>query len=169
MRIKKFVEVKCAFCKAKVLKEQKEYKRRIKKGKNKFYCNLSCAAKDNPILVENAQYNQSHRKESYLKLINSPNFHQNSIDELTPFRILICNCKSKAKQKEKSFDITVQDLKLQWDIQKGICPYTGYPMILPSRIPNYIKGSTSPFLVSIDRIDSSLGYLKGNVELVCVW
>jgi hypothetical protein len=41
-----------------------------------------------------------------------------------------------------------------------VCPYTGKKMSLGKE--------TSPYSASLDRIDSSKGYMKGNVEFVCL-
>lgn len=48
--------------------------------------------------------------------------------------------------------------------QKGLCYITNIPMI--GRYST--KENHSPYQISIDRIDSSKGYLKGNVCLVCL-
>lgn len=57
-------------------------------------------------------------------------------------------------------DITPEYLKQLWDSQHGICPYTGFDMEL---IGNSLNQA------SLDRIDSTKGYIKGNVEFVCLF
>ena len=60
-------------------------------------------------------------------------------------------------------DISVQDLQDQWDKQRGICPYTGWKMKLRLR-----KKGSSPYQASLDRIDSSCGYVRGNIQFVAL-
>jgi hypothetical protein len=52
-----------------------------------------------------------------------------------------------------------------WEKQKGICPYTGLKMVLQG---NQLKNTDLPNTTSVDRIDSSKGYVEENVELVCI-
>ena len=89
--------------------------------------------------------------------------NENKKSMLTPFRYYIKN----SSKRSKLFTITLQDLKDQWDYQKGICPYTGYPMILNSLNPD-LKSLNRMYLASLDRIDSNLGYTKNNIEFVCL-
>lgn len=63
-------------------------------------------------------------------------------------------------------DINASYLKDLWESQKGVCPYTGYKMHLPRNTAAF-KKNDNPKRVSLDRIDSNLGYVKGNVEFVC--
>lgn len=44
----------------------------------------------------------------------------------------------------------------------GRCELTGIPFEEP------VKGTRNPFVASLDRIDSTLGYFAGNVRLVCL-
>jgi len=62
-----------------------------------------------------------------------------------------------------SVTITVQDLRNQWEKQRGICPYTGWRVNLRTRV-----GKTSPCQASLDRIDSSRGYLPDNIQFVAL-
>ena len=146
-----------------VKKFKKEYDRRIRDGKNKFYCNISCASKANPSLVENARIKKENPREAYLLMHKY--YKPRKKDELSPFRSYL----RKMKQRIKSFcghrncDISAQDLKDVWDKQKGICPYTGIEM----KLKEY-TGPSCPYNGSIDRIDSSKNYSKDNIEYVCL-
>jgi hypothetical protein len=63
----------------------------------------------------------------------------------------------------KVIDVTLDDLKNQWDTQGGICPFTGIQLMLS----NYSKINTDPIKsASLDRIDNSKGYIKGNIRWV---
>lgn len=56
-------------------------------------------------------------------------------------------------------DLSLQDLRQLWDNQKGLCAYSGVPMTWDD--------SNRYTTVSIDRIDSSKGYVRGNVAFCC--
>ena len=55
--------------------------------------------------------------------------------------------------------ITFEDIKLLYESQRGNCALTGLPM--------HATTDESDLSVSVDRIDNNLGYVLGNVRLVC--
>lgn len=67
-------------------------------------------------------------------------------------------CTNARQRKSKEFNITETDLLDLWGKQEGLCAYTKLPMTATSN-----QHST----VSLDRIDSSKGYIVGNIQLVC--
>jgi hypothetical protein len=69
---------------------------------------------------------------------------------------------SQARRSGKEFDLTEKDLKDIWERQRGICPYTGIPMLLPKN--SATKLPKTPDRASLDRIDSKKGYTKDNVQ-----
>ena len=75
-------------------------------------------------------------------------------------------CQQK-KKKKKDFDLTTEYLKEIWNLQKGICPYTGIKMKLPKCGKDWDHTFTMDKM-SLDRIDSDKGYIKGNVQFVCL-
>lgn len=50
-----------------------------------------------------------------------------------------------------------------WNQQEGICPYTGVKLELKK---HRNRGEKIPYQASVDRIDSSKGYVRGNIEFV---
>lgn len=82
----------------------------------------------------------------------------------TPFRRMFYRA-YHTKNKRKECSITLDDVRNQWEKQKGICPYTGLKMILPTTSKRAIY---CPRMASIDRIDSSKPYEKNNIQIVCV-
>jgi hypothetical protein len=71
--------------------------------------------------------------------------------------------KSKRKHLKKAIlvcTVTYQDLLDLWESQQGRCALTNMPM---DHVFNSLK------TVSVDRIDSSEGYVPNNVQLVCKW
>lgn len=73
--------------------------------------------------------------------------------------------RSQAEHRKWDWDLPVHVL---WDIyanQDGKCAVTGVKL-------SHLKGTQrhkNPWAISIDRIDSDLGYIPQNVRLVCHW
>jgi len=74
------------------------------------------------------------------------------------------NC---ARGRTLEFAITIDDLIALYEKQKGLCVYSGVKL---THISYGTKGNNKckyPYNASIDRIDSSKGYIKENIQLVC--
>ena len=70
--------------------------------------------------------------------------------------------RSKAVQRKKAGEVISLDaLELLWQIQQGRCALTGWPMTME------LANGVVPTNCSIDRKDSKIGYVVGNVQLVC--
>lgn len=80
------------------------------------------------------------------------------------FQFILKACLASAKRKNLEFNLTKEYLKSLWEKQSGKCAYTGIQLEPPTH--KYLQ---SPRKGSLDRIDSSKGYIKGNVEYVCVF
>lgn len=145
----KTIDLTCAYCGAAVQKPLNEYKRQIKSGSTRFFCNLSCATftrnKENP------------PKGNISNLINK-------IDEYSQFKSYVQRAKFRSKNKY-NYDITVEYLKKLWEEQKGICPFTKWDLILPKN-SNIGFEASLPENASLDRIDNSKGYIEGNVRFI---
>jgi hypothetical protein len=70
------------------------------------------------------------------------------------------------KDPRRQLMVTVEDLKNQWDKQKGICPYTGILLKIPRSAYGWEKIPKNFLRASIDRIDSSKGYTKDNIQFI---
>lgn len=68
----------------------------------------------------------------------------------------------RSKQKNIYNDLTLDYLMYLWERQKGCCALTGIPMTY-----KFYEGRVNTN-VSVDRIDSTKGYSKDNVQLVCM-
>lgn len=75
---------------------------------------------------------------------------------------ILCRIRNKAKTnqhiKYREYNLTVEYLVDLWQKQNQRCALTGKQMTYKFR---------NLFSVSIDRIDSDVGYIEGNVQLVC--
>lgn len=147
----------CKNCGNQFEKSKNEYNRKIKLG-TPFYCSLSCSGKNN-----NKQLNQwtySKQNKNHIK-----KYCNNKKDEMTPFRELFKRCKLRSKNNNKELEITLSDIKKQWELQKGKCPYLKENLILP--LTTRKENTNNPNLIaSIDRIDSSKGYVIGNIQII---
>ena len=88
------------------------------------------------------------------------------MDEYSPFRWFLWCAQRSAKTREIEFLLDLPYLKELWERQGGICPYTGIKMKVSPNTKNRIF---SPDWASLDRIDSDKGYIKGNVQFVCMF
>jgi len=90
-----------------------------------------------------------------------------STDEFSPFRQHLISIRSRCKRLGRSNALCLQDLKDQWNQQQGICPYTGWKMENPISTSGKDKLPKTVRRASVDLIDSSKGYTKGNIQFVC--
>lgn len=72
--------------------------------------------------------------------------------------IFLRNAKKAAINRKQEFSLTVEDIVEFWNKQNKICAYSGLEMTLEAG-----KSNT----VSIERINSKVGYTKENTILVC--
>lgn len=70
-------------------------------------------------------------------------------------------CRSSSKKRGLTLTITSDFVQGLWEKQNGRCYWTGVPMIKSGEIRH-------PLRVSIDRIDSTIGYDEDNVVLTCM-
>lgn len=105
---------------------------------NRKYCSSSCTGKKN----------DSIRRTNLTKISN--------LDHFLKEKILLSK-----KRGKYPVEVSYEDLKSLWDLQKGLCAISKVPM-------TYQKGQGKVETnVSMDRIDSSLPYILSNVQLVC--
>lgn len=73
-------------------------------------------------------------------------------------KIFLQNAEKSAAKRKQVFDLCVLDIMNCWEMQFQICAYSGREMTLEAGKLN---------TVSIERIDSSIGYIPENTILVC--
>lgn len=138
----------CDNCNSVFMKPNSEINRNLKKGRKNF-CSISCST-------------------SYRNKVNPPKRNTDNLlrgsskDEFSKFRETLRRAKMHSKAKNREFTITLQDLKEVWENQKGKCVYTGIELELPEYdiTPHLTK------MASLDRIDSSKGYTKDNIQFI---
>lgn len=146
------IRINCSNCGKEFEKSAKEHRRQIKQGNTRFFCTSSCAAIKN---------------NSEIKRKGNPEFliSSNRLDEFSPFRKFVSKAKYRDSMKNYGCDITIEYLKDLWEEQNGICPFTGWFLILP-KDSNLGFEQTNPANASLDRIDNDKGYVRGNVRFV---
>lgn len=135
---------KCRLCRqVKVLNEKNFVKRETKNGyrgrcrvcHNKYGRDKQEMTKNE--LAVSRKYRLKYRKEK-------------------PLEQLLKTVKGNAKRVGREFTIKIEDLYELWKIQDGNCFFTNRKM-------DYELGDKTS--VSIDRLDSSIGYIKSNIVL----
>lgn len=144
----------CDYCNKEGIKSLSEYNRNIRLGR-KNYCCRECSAKG-----AGKTRTGVSRTVTTAMLEHNRSICNNRQNEFTPFKYTFRNISKRFKE----IDIDLQYLKNLWESQKGICPYTGLSLVLPQ--DNNLKKIALPYRASLDRIDSNLGYVKGNVQFV---
>lgn len=149
------VELECKYCHKGFKRTKSEHNRNQRNGREVF-CSLSCVSKQNHI--------DRPSKGNPKSLIGH---YDNRLDEYSPFRKYLSSANSRSRVRAKrKVCITLQDLKDQWELQQGLCTFTGWKLILPRRSGRWPDGCSDREKASIDRIDSNYGYVKGNIQFV---
>ncbi|BAY82593.1 hypothetical protein NIES267_20760 [Calothrix parasitica NIES-267] len=138
-------------------KSRSEFNRSKKLGRPHF-CSRSCFGKFQGLanFGDNANRTTSHLKD----IVRT--------DEYSPFRNHLKVMRKSAKHRKHECSVTLADLKELWEKQKGICPYTGWNLLLLPSTTDYKDAKLTIDRASVDRIDSDLGYVRGNIEFVAV-
>lgn len=94
-----------------------------------------------------------------------PPINTKSVDELMPLAAnMLSGMKSRARKKGLPCNATKGDLLLLLTSCRGLCAVTGVPLDMDTKIEGK---RVSPWMPSIDRIDSNKGYVSGNIRIVC--
>lgn len=152
--------IKCFFCSIESEKETKEIKRQLKKDPNRrFFCSRSCHAKN-----LNQRSDMKLRLTELHKIYPPPNTTGRRIGKFTR-ELHMLRHRKKGDGTRVIIEIDEEYLVKLWTEQEGKCAITKIP--LKQRTGFYTDPKT-PDTVSIDRIDSNLGYIKGNVQIVAL-
>lgn len=146
------VDLLCHFCSTPFKKYKGEYNRRIRAGATEFYCTQSCQVRE-----------RNRRNPPKGNPENFQHTHDNRRDEYTPFRWFLARVNHR--KNKGPHDLTVEYLKELWESQGGHCALTGISMDLPWSTEGFLQ--RHPRNASLDRVDNSLGYIRGNVRFLC--
>lgn len=141
----------CDNCGREYLKPKSEYLRNVKLGRHNF-CSRNCVGTFSNINRPTLSPAQIACRENIVA------YASNKRDEYSPFRESLRRLRGRFKE----VSITLQDLKELWEAQNGRCAYTNLPLVLPTSK----KHPDLRYQASVDRIDSSKGYIKGNIQFV---
>ncbi|MCT7997478.1 hypothetical protein [Laspinema olomoucense] len=132
-----------------------EFKRSEKLGRQHFCC-LSCYGQSKGVAQLKGKRTTAHLKKGTEQ------------DEFSPFRHPLKIIRKSVKQRTIEASVTLQDLKQIWHNQGGICPYTGWELVLFPCTTDYQSRPLTTNRASVDRIDSSKGYSLDNIQFVAV-
>jgi hypothetical protein len=79
----------------------------------------------------------------------------------------LCGWRTNAKTRDLSWELRFQDLQEIWDTQKGRCYYSNIELQCDKDIKKHRAFTESPYLLSIERLNPDIGYIKGNVVFCC--
>lgn len=103
--------------------------------------------------ARNIKYSQRTRNRNIIK------FNRGNRESFWKYKI--SKLKQSGKRRKISFNLKIEDLEKQWIKQKGRCFYTNKKLIAK----RWAK-KLDPKLLSVDRIDSKIGYNSHNIVFV---
>lgn len=145
------ITLTCHYCGGQFDRRLTEHKRTVRKKRHAF-CSHSCS-----VTWANGQGLTNHPPGNAENLVPG-----NRRDEYTPFRYFA----RSAKKRKQEYELDLPYLKTLWEKQDGQCPLTGWQIHLPPGAQGF-RGA-QPGNASLDRIDNSRGYVKGNVRYVAL-
>lgn len=101
---------------------------------------------------ERSRKHYINNREAYLERAKRQRKYEKA--KLSPQRLIWQRIKASAKARGLEFDLRVEDIVLP-----EICPYTGLLL-------KFNEGRPGRDSYTVDRIDNSKGYIKGNIEVV---
>jgi len=146
----KLSRINCDNC-GRLFTKETRYVTRAEKLGRKNYCTRLCLGVSNYKNLPK-DWNGSEKNKEQLKLVCN-----NRRDEYSLFKPILNSC----RRRNKECDLDLPFLKKLWEDQQGKCPITGVKLQLKQ---SYNKN----YQASLDRIDSSKGYIKGNVRYTSV-
>ena len=133
----------CEKCGKEFNRKTLEHNRSLKK-KQRIFCSRKCSASEH--LPPAVRYKDP---------------------ETVAFKFMLTKARKNAKQCErKVLDLTLEDLKEVWSKQEHKCIYSGIELTLPIQYKSVWNDPI--YTASLDRIDSSKGYIRGNIQFTSI-
>lgn len=159
------MKLNCKNCGIEFELRNAEFNRQVKRGRDPehFFCKQACATAYNNKRIS---YVLTPKRAEHLRKLYNPIL---SAEDERAFNYCLNKCRSKTSHRNKrgrqhEIDIDAEYLKSVWFSQDGKCAVSGIPMIL-----KYKESSEyNPFTGSVDRLDNSKGYIKGNIRYTCL-
>ncbi len=151
------VTLTCTNCENDFQKEKSQHIYQVSKGKKNFFCNLSCAAsyrnRNNPNNPPDPQYGNQYSR----KYPNGISWYATRCFKDRRFGLM----------EHASRLAFANHLLDKLNEQDGRCALTNIPLSLRD-VQGKVNEVNSFKIASVDRIDNSLPYQKGNVQWVSV-
>tara|TARA_R110002073_G_scaffold107271_3_gene241845 strand:+ start:5518 stop:6036 length:519 start_codon:yes stop_codon:yes gene_type:complete len=148
----KTITLECSSCGKSFERALGEYKRTNVKGGRKPYCSLKCSGKESNSHLE--KWTSETNPRGMIK----------KKDEYSPYREHMRKVNQRKRDSGKEVEVDKEYLKEIFEQQKGICIYSGVELQHPET-----SGKSDPLTTaSLDRVDSSKGYIKNNVQFISI-
>lgn len=145
-----FIDLRCETCGIIFKRRLAEVNRNRKIGR-RIFCSLRC---------ENMTI---HNIPDNIDRYPIKDHAGNKKDAYSNYRYIWRIARNRARSTNREFTITLDDLKDLAEKQKFKCVYSGVPLVFN----NGTKSKSDPMhTASLDRIDSSKGYTKDNIQFV---
>lgn len=149
----RLVELQCKACSTTFQRVKKEIDRQKRRGRSKFYCSRKCAG---------AFAITSHLNVWSRSAQNLENLKTRVSRAKNPFKAYHRRLRARCLESSKIYevDLTIAYLENLWVEQDGKCAISGLPMQHKSPLVSPLEQA------SLDRIDSDVGYIQGNVQFI---
>lgn len=111
-----------------------------------------------PITKKQKEFDDFYKKEITFKSLDDKKEEQ-QIKKL--LRLRFTQIKTRCRQTNRIFTVTPETLLDIFNKQEGLCYYSKFPIQINGHV------NSNPFLLSVERLDSSKGYTHDNVVLCC--
>ncbi len=157
----KKLTIKCDNCDKEFERAEKEINRSLKMGRKQFCSRHCCGVAVNTFETLKARMPDRIRLTAWKHIKK-----RRTVDERSPFKYFLKSLKNTGRK--QCVGIDVDYLFKLWQEQGGICPFTGWKLLLPYGSKGWGHTENRNHRASIDRIDNSKDYVSGNIRFISV-